>query len=222
MALPTRHMADVSSNNDHYYPTEYRQAGHTRTAIKATESADYANPYLVPWAQSTHSLGMAVSYYHFCRPGGGGYVYEVNHFWRHVEPLWLPGDTLHLDLEVGLQRSNPHDLAAYHNAACAYLLKVSGHDSITYMNLNYYEVLGEQLRTSYDEYWIAAYGGKEPQLGKGHKLWGWQFTDGTLGPEPHGAAGVGTCDLSLVNRRTVLADALRAPGTRRRAASKRG
>jgi lysozyme len=209
-------MADVSSNNERYNATEYRAAGHTRTAIKATEGTDYVNPFLRDWADRTHALGMAVSFYHFCRPHIFGSAVEGNHFWRQVKPLWLPGDALHLDLEVGLQEFGPVELAVYHNRLDNYLHGVSGHGSLTYTNLNYYQTLGERLDSHYNEYWIAAYGPKEPELSKGHKLWGWQFTDGTQGPAPHEAEGVGACDLTRVNLRTVLADWSRLDRTRRR------
>jgi lysozyme len=214
---PTRHMADVSSNNRQYNAVEYRAAGHTRVAIKATEGATYVNPDLRNWADRSHAQGMAVSFYHFCRPESGDRVAEANHFWRQVKPLWLPGDALHLDLEVGLAELGVVKLANYHNMFCSYLLLASGHDSLTYMNENYYDILGENLFTTYNEFWIAAYGSQAPKLSKRHKLWAWQFTDGSVGPEPHAAAGVGECDLSRVNLRTVLADQVRLSRTRRRA-----
>jgi lysozyme len=214
---PTRHMADVSSNNRFYNAEQYRAAGHTRVAIKATESSDYVNPDLTDWARASHRQGMAVSFYHFCRPENHNVVTEINHFWRHVKPLWLPGDALHLDLEVAIALFGPEDLARYHNKASALLRRVSGHDTITYMNESYYDSLSSYLETQYKEYWIAAYGPRRPRTRGRHKLWGWQFTDGVQGPAPHSAAGVGQCDLSSVNLRTVTADFLRLARTRRRA-----
>jgi lysozyme len=218
----TRNMADVSSYNVKVNMTKYRQARHRRIAIKATQGSGYVNPHLGQWASEAHNLGLAVSYYHYCEPSGPGGKLQVAHFWRCVSDLWLPGDALHFDLETDIAQFSPGGLAQYHNEICRQLLSLTGHDSITYMNLDYYSQMWQFLHTSYNQYWIAAYGDTAPDLESQHKLWAWQFTDGAIGPEPHTANGIGRCDISRVNTRTVLADAARAPRTRWRFAHKRG
>lgn len=217
MPKPTRHMADISSNNGSVNLEKYRAAGHTRIAIKATEGVDYVNPNHAPQAQVAHDQGMAVSHYHFCRPESHNVVAEAHHFWRHVRPYWLPGDALHCDLEVSLQDLGPKGLANYHNNFSSLLRQGAGHDTITYMNESYYNALASYLETQYREYWIAAYGRVRPSTIRRHKLWAWQFTDGNFGPAPHACAGIGECDISQVNVKTVTADFLRLGRTRRRA-----
>jgi GH25 family lysozyme M1 (1,4-beta-N-acetylmuramidase) len=208
--LPTRHCADISSNNIHPDLKEYRKAGHTRIIVKATEGTDYVNPYHREQVFEAHSLGMSASHYHYCRPEEGAGNVEVIHFWRYVVDTWLPGDRLHIDVEVKPSDWTWETLARYHNLFCGQLANVSGRFSISYMDEDYYEHLARLLHTPEERYWIAAYGNEPPTLLPKHYLWGWQFTNGIEGRLPHSASGVGQCDLSLLARRQVAADYLRS------------
>lgn len=206
MFIPTRHMADVSSNNSIVNIPKYASAGHTRIAIKATEATGYVNPGHHVQAAIAHGHGLCVSHYHFCRPGVTAAVDEMRHFWDTVRSVWEPGDNLHIDLEVEIETLGQRDLAEWHNRYCANLYRISGVDCIPYMNEYYYGLMRDYLDAPKQRYWIAAYGSQSPRLKHGHELWAWQFTDGRVGPEPHFATGIGDCDLSLVNRGQVLAD----------------
>jgi GH25 family lysozyme M1 (1,4-beta-N-acetylmuramidase) len=222
MILPTRHCADVSSNNGVVDLPKYRKAGHTRLIVKATEGTNYLNPLHGPTVTSAHREGLSVSHYHFCRPEEAAGGAEVTHFWRHVSGLWMPGDCLHIDLEVALPDWSWEMLARYHNLFCGQLANISKHFSISYMSESYYEHMARLLHTPMERYWLAAYGAKQPTVLLQHHLWGWQFTNGVLGPLPHEASGVGQCDISLLNRRQVAADYLRLRRRRGVRVGKRG
>jgi lysozyme len=218
----TRHCADVSSNNGVVDLPKYRKAGHTRLIVKATEGTSYLDPLYGPTVASAHREGLSVSHYHFCRPEEDACYTEVNHFWRHVSGLWMPGDCLHIDLEITPPGWPLGKLAIYHNIFCSQLANASRHFSISYMDEDYYDMMKHLLHTPMERYWLAAYGDRSPVTLPQHHLWGWQFTDGVRGPLPHEASGVGQCDISLLNRRQVAADYLRLRRRRGVRVGKRG
>lgn len=210
-----RLVADVSSNNAHLSVEPYLKAGHKRIAIKATEGTAYINPELHAWAESASRLGLAVSFYHYGHPEGNNSQAEARHFWEAIRGLWKPGDTVSLDLELGLGVLSTEAVVSYHNMFCAHLAMGSGHHSISYMPEFYYRTLAPKLITPENRYWIAAWGTRKPRVMNGHTLWMWQFTNGLVGPFPHECAGIGACDISRISRRVALSDELRFRRRRR-------
>src|SRR5271157_1968564 len=134
----SRLMADVSSNNPILITKQYAEAGHRRIAIKATEGTAFINPELHGWASSAHTIGLAVSFYHYGHPEGNNSQAEARHFWEAIRGLWRPGDTVSLDLELGLGSMTNDAVTSYHNFFCAHLAIGSGHHSISYMPEFYY------------------------------------------------------------------------------------
>lgn len=205
----SRLMADVSSNNPTVMENQYMAAGHRRIAIKATEGTAYINPNLHVWADRAHEDRLAVSYYHYGHPEGNNSQVEARHFWEAIRGLWRPGDTVSLDLELGLESMSVEAVVSYHNFFCAHLAVGSGHHSITYLPEYYYRMLAPRLITPESRFWIAAWSDKQPKVMSGHTLWAWQFTNGILGPDPHECAGIGQCDISRLTRRVAISDELR-------------
>jgi GH25 family lysozyme M1 (1,4-beta-N-acetylmuramidase) len=57
-----------------------KASGVTAVIIKATEGADYTNPYFVQDRAAARAAGLKVGAYHFARPSRGGAWQEAQHF----------------------------------------------------------------------------------------------------------------------------------------------
>jgi GH25 family lysozyme M1 (1,4-beta-N-acetylmuramidase) len=97
-------MIDVSANN---HPTDepiqwarVRAAGYGAVMVKATEGADYVNPWLARDANAASQAGLEVGYYHFAHPAATDSATQAEHALAAIDGL--PRSLgLALDLEVG-------------------------------------------------------------------------------------------------------------------------
>jgi len=215
MRLPTRNCADIDYPYDNYNAAAYRSAGHTRIIMKATQGNGWVNPDLEKWAALSHRERLSVGFYHYAVPSANAVLVEVNHFLRYAQPLIRPGDILHLDLEEGLDVMGAHDLGTWASEFLLHLKNRTKQNPIPYMDESYYDALAGNIAVPGRQYWLAAYGDRAPRVRPRDVLWGWQFTNGEVGPFPHSATGIGRCDLSLLKRSQVLADTLRSLRRRR-------
>lgn len=205
---PVRLVADISSNNARFDAKAYRAAGHCRITIKATQGANYVDPNYRLWVETAHSAGLCVGHYHFCAPETGERFTEQNHYLRTVKPYLRPGDLLHLDLERGLPLCERQELASYLKAFHDFMQNATKYPEFPYMDSYYYTEIRRYLSGGGWRFWIAAYGEDQPQLRSGDTLWGWQYSEGYGPREPVAAAGIGTCDMTLLNRRAAFSDYL--------------
>lgn len=196
MSLPNyRLMADISSNNQSFNAAQYASAGHVAVAVKATEYSDYTNPRYVEWTTAAHEHGLAVIHYHFARPENGNPLAETQHFWETVKPHFRrPGDYVVMDVETG----SYEQARSWTMAADLELRRISSTHPWIYAPYAYYD--GADLRAAARCYWVAAWGDREPKARRGDTFTAWQRTDGVTGPAPHSLAGVGRCDVSVINR----------------------
>jgi lysozyme len=198
-----RYFADISSNNSFFDAEDYRKSGHLLVAIKATQGTGYVNPKYAQWVQSAHKAGLTVLHYHFAEKQNP--VGEANHFLNTIKPHFGKKDSLVLDLEVTVDPANGYEITNpvnYRKWFDTQLFR-RGHRSILYSYASYLRQFGPGLRPISKKIWVADYE-THPQGGWWGNSWAWQFTDGEHGPKPHSCAGIGQCDVSLVNPATYL------------------
>jgi lysozyme len=217
-----RYFADVSNNNSAVQVAEYAKAGHVLLATKASEGVSFIDGKHAGWARWAHAEGLTVLHYHFARPDAGNNpAVEAGNFARAVRPLLKGGDYLCLDWE----RKNAlrgFTATTWCEAFCREVKRLTGHTPIVYASESVFksDLLG--LHIPGGRYWVAKYGPPPADVGAGRKVWGWQYTNGQVGNTPHGALGIGSCDMSVLNRRTAVALQLRAWRRRRSILHKAG
>lgn len=192
-----RYFADISSNNGTVDIGEYAAAGHALIAIKATEGATYVNAAHKAQSDEAHRHGLTVAHYHFCRPGRTSIGDELTNFRRQYLRGWRKGDYVVLDLEIA---SEGEDLGVYARAFTAEIVRHTGHPPIIYTYLSFRADHLAGVHFSGNRWWMADYTARQPE----NASWGWQFTDGVNGPQPHTMSGIGQCDVSLLNRPLAL------------------
>jgi len=206
-----RYMADISSNNGRVDIGNYSRAGHSAIAIKATEGNNYVNPFHLEQCATAHDFGLTVVHYHFCRPGKRDIAGEIRLFRSTYLKGWRKGDRVCFDIEV----AEVADMAQYASLLIGEFKKQTGHTVILYTGKDFAE---EHLRGVLRvEWWIADYGPTIlPQLPKGFKLFGWQYTNGTDGIEPHFYTGIGKSDGTILNVGFATTSLIRKNTTRHR------
>jgi lysozyme len=202
----SNNFADLSSNNAHFNVGAYASSGPVAVMLKATEDSNYHNPFYSEehgghgnWVRDCHRHNLAVFHYHFARPEHGNPRGQMDWFWEVVKPHFRrPGDYLVIDLETG----DPREGAAWVREADAHLRSISDSHPWCYTYLSYF-MSGEVTIASKNIH-MAAYGSRRPgnfrwRLPFGQNLVAWQFTDGVAGPLPHSMAGIGECDVNVLN-----------------------
>lgn len=206
-ASPAFLMADISSHNPAFNAAAYSSAGHLAIAIKATQGTNYINPSFGAWCVAAHRHRLAVVHYHFLDGLSTG-VSEARWFWSEVRPHFTGGlDRLVVDFEEPALGTLAAYGPAYLQEFDRELHRLSG---ISCEGYTFKSALTARLRLNSGAWWVAAYGDQWPagalrKLPNG-TLWGWQFTDGQIGARgPRAAAGIGHCDLSVLNPAIVRA-----------------
>lgn len=191
----SRYMADISSNNGTVHLDAYAAAGHAMIAIKATEGAHYYNPFHQDQCQEAHHAGLTITHYHFCRPGQHDIGAELRAFRTRYIRGWRKGDYVALDLEL----TEGQDAQVYARSFLAEIQRFTGHPPILYTYQSFREEHLQGLQWKGNRWWIADYAAEPPLQFERDGRWAWQFTDGVNGPEPHECAGIGRCDVSILN-----------------------
>lgn len=205
--MSNRFFADVSNNNAsamnfHNYT---KLGGHLLLGHKATEGTNFLDRDHAERSEQAHVNGSWVLHYHFGHVGESA-IQQANYFWVNIKGHFARRDFACIDTERGAanDKFSPHQDALWTNQFCAEFHRISGHSVIKYSN----EALLKELAVSGLDHkdgrcWIAAYGPNKPIVG-GFKTWAWQYTDGSIGPEPHHFAGIGNIDGSKLNVGTYI------------------
>jgi lysozyme len=189
-------MADVSSNNGPISLDHYEKAGHVAIAIKATQGTQYTNPYHLQQSETAHGLGLTVIHYHFCQPGLHDWTGELNHFRNTYSKGWRNGDQVVFDLEV----KEVNNTETYISVMLDAFTRFTNQLPVLYTYESFRTEYLTRLRFKGDRWWIAKYSLGQPTLPKWANLWGWQYTDGEAGLEPHFYSGIGKCDGTVLSR----------------------
>lgn len=164
----TKKMIDVSSNNhtagEQLPWAAIKKLGYAAVMIKATEGADYVNPYLKADSAGAHEAGLEIGYYHFAHPGIDTAKTECNHFWQTVKDL--PRSLgLSLDLEV-TEGKSWSALEAWGEIFLA-TIPTEVVQRTLYTNPSFSDNLG--TLPSHYPLWMASWG-----LQPRRKVWAWQ------------------------------------------------
>lgn len=200
----TRYFADVSSNQTAVDLDKYHHAGHRLIGLKASEGVGYTDPTWHPRMRWSAQLGLGVIHYHYARPDLHGHgEQEARYFAQLVGPHLKPYDAVALDLEVALVQLGPAHIVRYARQFEAAARERLGRPIVLYSYLAYLDQLGGAFKWPGGRLWVADYAHLRGRV-LGHRVWAHQFTDGAVGPQPRQCAGVGHCDVSLLNRRSYL------------------
>lgn len=196
---------------------EYTRAGHVILACKATEGLSHIDKWHAGRAREAHAWGLSVIHYHFARPDeGNDPLREAAFFVQVVKPTWRKGDYLWLDMERGVQRRSDTD-ALWSETFCAEVHRLFGATPIVYSSESTLNGTLRNVRVKGERYAPAKYGGSPSRLEGRKRKWSEQFTDGTLGHQPHSIEGIGKCDLNNLSRGVASAVRIRTGGRRWRA-----
>lgn len=214
-----RYFTDQYEGNPEPDLERYAHYGHVLYAHKASEGCFHVDKRHAARVQRAHEQGLSVLHYHYCRPDEGKLPkLEAQAFWAAVKPLWRPGDYLALDTESGA-REWGGPWGVYTPELWNQLHQISGHSALEYGSTDF---LRSKLPVRFVRglrRWEAAYGPR-PSWGPWHRpWWAWQLSDGQIGPQPHGLAGITSGDVSIL--RLDVALVLRARTARARAQARR-
>ncbi|HEX8071805.1 MAG TPA: glycoside hydrolase family 25 protein [Pyrinomonadaceae bacterium] len=162
---------------------------------KATEGLDYTDPMYASRRGEALAAGLWWGAYHFAT--GDDAVAQAEHFLSVVQPG--PNDLLVLDFEqntagTSMSLAGAEQFVTQVQAATG---RWPGLYSGSYVN----QLLGEGQNPTLANcwFWLSEYG-PTPHVPANWPTWTlWQYTDGSIGPEPHAVAGVGNCDRDQFN-----------------------
>jgi len=191
----TRSVIDISHWED---PIDFKKvaaAGIVAIIAKATQGATGVDPAYAKFKKAAAPYKFLWGSYHF---GTGNEVgSQVEHYLSIVKPT--DRELVCLDFEP-----NPNGTTMTLNQAREFV-SLFQHRTGRYPVLYSGYWLKESLNNKPDELlrkcplWLSQYGPK-PVLPVGWKKYTlWQYTDGTVGPEPHRVAGIGPCDRNQFN-----------------------
>lgn len=203
-----RIIADVSSNNGSVDLASYRGGRNRITSrrlliVKRTEGVGFEDPGSADLVKRAHAHGITVMHYHFARPDNHPLPHpEAEYFASVVKPTLGKRDGVILDFETGLGQVSNSACIAYCAGFHSLIRGLLGRDLVGYANPNYLNTIGPGLGNAIRRWWIAEYGSTLHKPSWIRKLWGWQYTDGAVGPWPHAVAGIGHSDLSRISWKT--------------------
>lgn len=195
-----RTFADISNNNPQTIGWHaYRSEGHVLVGLKASEGTNFVDKYHATRSQEAHKAGVWVIHYHFAHPNRSAGA-QAQFFWNQIRTHFAARDFACVDIEVSDGFTYPA-INQWVRAFTAEFRRVSGHTLIGYSGESFLGSLGS---CGINRWWVAKYGSGFPVAPANASVWAFQFTDGSAGPEPHSAAGIGHCDMSRLNWGTYL------------------
>ena len=162
---------------------------------KATEGLDYTDPAYMSRRSEALAAGLWWGAYHFAT--GDDATAQAEHFLSVVNPG--PNDLLVLDFEqntagTSMSLAGAEEFVTHVQAATG---RWPGLYSGSYIN----QLLGEGQNSTLANcwFWLSEYG-PTPHAPVNWPTWTlWQYTDGSVGPEPHSVSGIGNCDRDQFN-----------------------
>jgi GH25 family lysozyme M1 (1,4-beta-N-acetylmuramidase) len=187
----------VSHHNRNVNWREVKNAEIAFAYLRATQGAGNVDPMFNDAWNAAKREGIIRGAYHFLI--GGGATEQADNFVRTVGQL-DPGDLP----PVVVFQANPQGPSATVEDLVSWLEVVErrfGARPIIYSGNYLRTLVGASAPDKLLGYpiWLAQYG-PTPVVPAGWDRWTfWQFTDGSLGPEPHSVPGLGPCDISRFN-----------------------
>jgi len=162
---------------------------------KATEGIDYIDPKYFTRRRDALAAGLWWGAYHFAT--GDDAAMQADSFLTAVAPG--PTDLMVLDFEQNSGGSSMTLAGA--EQFVTQVQAATGRWPGLYGGSYLKELLEENKSPTLANcwFWLSEYG-PEAHVPANWQLWTmWQYTDGTVGPEPHSVQGVGNCDRDQFN-----------------------
>jgi lysozyme len=162
---------------------------------KATEGINYTDPMYLASRSQALAAGLWWGAYHFGTGDDG--VAQAEYFLSVVKPQAT--DLLVLDFEQNT--TGPSMTLAGAEQFVAYVQSATGRWPGLYSGSYIKQLMGESQNATLANcwFWLSEYG-PTPHVPANGPTWTmWQYTDGTIGPEPHAVEGVGNCDRDQFN-----------------------
>jgi lysozyme len=172
-----------------------KSAGIVGVIHKATEGTNYTDPKYQTHRSQALAAGLWWGAYHF-GTGDDGWM-QAEYFLSVVNPG--PTDLLVLDFEQNTTGSSM--TLADAEKFVTQVQAVTGRWPGLYSGSYIKQLLGEGQNSTLANcwFWLSEYG-SEAHVPANWPTWTmWQYTDGSVGPEPHSVAGVGNCDRDQFN-----------------------
>ncbi len=199
-----RYFADISNNNPQAinWSAYHGDGQHVLVGLKATEGTTFIDHTHTDRCQGAHKAGVHVLHYHFGHPGSSASG-QAQVFWNKIRGHFATRDLACIDLEVtdGLDMSR---VASWLKQFDIHFKDISGHSLIGYAGESFLgDLAAHGGNIAGRRWWVAAYGGRG-RAPRGYTRWAHQFTDGSIGPQPHACVGIGRCDVSQLNWATYI------------------
>jgi lysozyme len=189
-------VVDLSHHNGAVDLQKAKAAGIAGVIHKATQGLTYVDPMFAANRQKASDAGLLFGAYHFGTGDDGGA--QADFFLQTVQPA--AGDLLVLDFEENL----PHGPTMTLDQARDFVARVqavTGRWPGLYGGHYLKESLGAQddpvLSSCW--LWLSQYGPYAVIPSAWDSWTMWQYTDGSVGPEPHPVDGIGVCDRNTYN-----------------------
>jgi lysozyme len=186
MTAINRKVLDISHHNDVNSWLQVLDAGVIGIIHKATEGTDYTDDTYKKRAAQAIDAGLLWGAYHFAN--GKDVVSQVDHF---LDVVGIDDETLYaLDWE-----EDPDGDTMTLEQAYDFLQRLerqTGRKGVVYSGNTAKEALEDET----DEYfgshrlWLAQYSTTPVAQPSWEDWWLWQYSDGSVGPSPHGCPGV--------------------------------
>ncbi len=188
---------DLSHHNTLTSLQPAKDSGILGVIHKATQGTTYVDPTYEQRRALAQAAGLLWGAYHF---GEAGNVdQQVAHFLDVAKPG--PTDLLVLDFET----NTTGDTMSVAEAAdfVGQVFTRTGSYPTLYSGYAFFKAKLAAAATTplvNCRLWIARYGDNEPTLPAPFNTYAlWQYTDGSIGPDPHTVPGIGACDRDTFN-----------------------
>jgi len=188
-------VVDLSHHNATVDFAQLDAAGIVGVLHKSTQGTGYADPLYAARQAQARTAGLRWGAYHF--GDGSDAQAQAEHFLAIANPA--AGDLLALDVEQNTQGSSM--TLAQAEAFVQVIFERTGRWPGVYGGSYLKQLLGASTTSPLGHcwLWISEYA-SQPVIAPLWPQWTlWQYTDGNLGPGPHGVIGVGNCDRDFYN-----------------------
>jgi lysozyme len=186
-------IVDISHHQDQAMDWDaYKKGGGLAVIHKATESLDFEDKKYHERKKAAKAAGLLWGAYHFAGDVGADGVEQADHFLRFAEPD--DRDLISFDCEKHGTLKQMEDFVSRIEAKTGRLPVIYGRRLLRDLMKGVKGSIVSQCALWYDDYPPDA-NMPRPPLPDGWTDWTlWQFTDGTNGPTPHTAPGIGRSD----------------------------
>ena len=177
-------VVDLSHHNDVADFGKVKASGIAGIIHKATEGTGYIDDKYAGRKKGFLEIGLLWGAYHFAHPGN--VQSQVNHF---LKTAGVDGETLYaLDWEASSSGTMDENDA---EEFCRLVEEQTNRQCVIYSgNAAKEEISGENAYLGEHRLWLAQYGSSPTPQQSWNDWWLWQYSDGEVGPSPHGCPGV--------------------------------